>query len=216
MAISLRSTRSAHNCHSIKDLQCPSYPKSKRRAAASRRRSAAASSARSWFASRGCAGACRGSLPRTRRRSARARAAAAREVPAVRARARHDDPAPGHVGQPAAAAERDRHRALHDHVDIVLDSGLVRALQRSAPLRQPAVDAARIRCSIRCSDRSRRSRCRPQFNGAYLARAAAKDAASRSSSCIMNGQVVVGVGNIYASEALFRAGIRPRRAAGRI
>jgi formamidopyrimidine-DNA glycosylase len=27
---------------------------------------------------------------------------------------------------------------------------------------------------------------------------------------------VVGVGNIYASEALFRAGIHPRRAAGRI
>lgn len=28
---------------------------------------------------------------------------------------------------------------------------------------------------------------------------------------IMNGQVVTGVGNIYASEALFHAGIRPRR-----
>ncbi len=33
---------------------------------------------------------------------------------------------------------------------------------------------------------------------------------------IMNGHVVVGVGNIYASEALFRAGIRPQRQAGRI
>jgi formamidopyrimidine-DNA glycosylase len=33
---------------------------------------------------------------------------------------------------------------------------------------------------------------------------------------IMNSHVVVGVGNIYASEALFRAGIRPTRAAGRI
>ena len=32
----------------------------------------------------------------------------------------------------------------------------------------------------------------------------------------MNSHVVVGVGNIYASESLFRAGIRPRRAAGRI
>ena len=30
---------------------------------------------------------------------------------------------------------------------------------------------------------------------------------------IMNSQIVVGVGNIYASEALFRAGIRPGRAA---
>ena len=33
---------------------------------------------------------------------------------------------------------------------------------------------------------------------------------------IMNAQVVVGVGNIYANEALYRAGIRPRNAAGRI
>ena len=32
----------------------------------------------------------------------------------------------------------------------------------------------------------------------------------------MDQRVVVGVGNIYASEALFRAGIRPRRAAGRV
>jgi formamidopyrimidine-DNA glycosylase len=33
---------------------------------------------------------------------------------------------------------------------------------------------------------------------------------------LMNGRIVVGVGNIYASEALFRAGIHPRRPAGRI
>ena len=33
---------------------------------------------------------------------------------------------------------------------------------------------------------------------------------------IMDAHVVVGVGNIYASEALYRAGIHPRRPAGRI
>ncbi|MCL4790995.1 MAG: bifunctional DNA-formamidopyrimidine glycosylase/DNA-(apurinic or apyrimidinic site) lyase [Gammaproteobacteria bacterium] len=33
---------------------------------------------------------------------------------------------------------------------------------------------------------------------------------------IMNARIVVGVGNIYASEALFRAGIHPARAAGRL
>ena len=32
----------------------------------------------------------------------------------------------------------------------------------------------------------------------------------------MNSQVVAGVGNIYASEALFLSGIHPARAAGRI
>ena len=33
---------------------------------------------------------------------------------------------------------------------------------------------------------------------------------------IMDQRIVVGVGNIYASEALFRAGIRPSRAAGKV
>ena len=33
---------------------------------------------------------------------------------------------------------------------------------------------------------------------------------------LMNGRIVAGVGNIYASEALFRAGIHPKRQAGRI
>ena len=35
-------------------------------------------------------------------------------------------------------------------------------------------------------------------------------------SFIMDGRIVVGVGNIYANEALFLAGILPQRAAGRI
>ena len=34
--------------------------------------------------------------------------------------------------------------------------------------------------------------------------------------CIMDNHIVVGVGNIYASEALFRAGIKPRLAAGKL
>ena len=33
---------------------------------------------------------------------------------------------------------------------------------------------------------------------------------------IMDGKIVVGVGNIYASEALYMAGIHPLRAAGRV
>ncbi len=33
---------------------------------------------------------------------------------------------------------------------------------------------------------------------------------------IMNSQIVVGVGNIYASESLFMSGIRPTRAAGKV
>ena len=33
---------------------------------------------------------------------------------------------------------------------------------------------------------------------------------------VMNGRIITGVGNIYASEALFHAGIHPQRSAGRI
>ena len=44
-----------------------------------------------------------------------------------------------------------------------------------------------------------------EFNAAYLARAATGRRVAIK-QLIMNSQVVVGVGNIYASEALFHAG----------
>jgi formamidopyrimidine-DNA glycosylase len=53
------------------------------------------------------------------------------------------------------------------------------------------------------------------FNGEYLFRVTRKRAVAVK-QLIMNSQLVVGVGNIYASEALFRAGIAPRRAARRL
>jgi formamidopyrimidine-DNA glycosylase len=64
------------------------------------------------------------------------------------------------------------------------------------------------------------SRCGPEplshhFNGKYLHNSSKKRRISVK-SFIMNGQIVVGVGNIYASEALFRAGINPNRLAGEI
>ncbi len=53
------------------------------------------------------------------------------------------------------------------------------------------------------------------FDGSYLAgRAQGRKVAIKQ--LIMDQRVVVGVGNIYASEALFRAGIHPRRAAGKV
>jgi formamidopyrimidine-DNA glycosylase len=53
------------------------------------------------------------------------------------------------------------------------------------------------------------------FDGAYLdGRARKRRVAIKQ--FLMDQRVVVGVGNIYASEALFRAGINPRRAAGRV
>jgi formamidopyrimidine-DNA glycosylase len=53
------------------------------------------------------------------------------------------------------------------------------------------------------------------FDGAYLHRAIRKRSVAIK-QLVMNSQVVVGVGNIYASEALFRARISPRRAARRL
>jgi formamidopyrimidine-DNA glycosylase len=55
----------------------------------------------------------------------------------------------------------------------------------------------------------------PEFNGSYLWRAA-RGRRVAIKALLMNSHIVVGVGNIYANEALFLAGIHPTRAAGRI
>ncbi len=55
----------------------------------------------------------------------------------------------------------------------------------------------------------------PRFDGQYLHRAA-KGRTLAVKNLLMNGRVVVGVGNIYASEALFDAGIHPLRGCHRI
>lgn len=53
------------------------------------------------------------------------------------------------------------------------------------------------------------------FTGEFLYRATRGRVASIK-QVLLSGAIVVGVGNIYASESLFRAGIRPTTAAGRI
>lgn len=54
-----------------------------------------------------------------------------------------------------------------------------------------------------------------EFNGAYLF-GRSRGRQTPVKSFLMDNRVVVGVGNIYANEALFKAGIHPKRAAGRI
>jgi formamidopyrimidine-DNA glycosylase len=54
-----------------------------------------------------------------------------------------------------------------------------------------------------------------EFDASYLHAKAAKRKCTIK-ALIMNSHIVVGVGNIYASEALFRAGINPKRKAGNI
>jgi formamidopyrimidine-DNA glycosylase len=55
----------------------------------------------------------------------------------------------------------------------------------------------------------------PEFNAAAL-RERLRTRSAAIKLALMDNHVVVGVGNIYANEALFRAGIRPTRAANRV
>ena len=103
---------------------------------------------------------------------------------------------------------------LHDHVDIVLDSGVCLRFndpRRFGSLLWTTADPLAHPLLHRLAPEP----LSDEFNGEYLARAA-KGRGVAIKQLLMNSRVVVGVGNIYASEALFRAGIRPRRAAGRI
>lgn len=54
-----------------------------------------------------------------------------------------------------------------------------------------------------------------QFDGDYLSRRS-RGRSVPVKAFLMDQRIVVGVGNIYATEALFAAGIAPQRAAGRI
>lgn len=55
----------------------------------------------------------------------------------------------------------------------------------------------------------------PGFDGDFLARAAA-GRRGPVKSFLMDARIVVGLGNIYATEALFRSGVHPNRSVGRI
>jgi formamidopyrimidine-DNA glycosylase len=102
----------------------------------------------------------------------------------------------------------------HDHVDIVLETG--QCLRFNDPRRFGSLHFT----EGDPGEHPLLRRLAPEpleagFDGAYLARMARRRKVAIK-QFIMDSHVVVGVGNIYASESLFRAGIRPRRAAGRV
>ncbi|MDT8319943.1 MAG: bifunctional DNA-formamidopyrimidine glycosylase/DNA-(apurinic or apyrimidinic site) lyase, partial [Xanthomonadales bacterium] len=102
----------------------------------------------------------------------------------------------------------------HDHFDIVLDDGL--RLRFHDPRRFGALlwwDApAEHHVLLRGLGPEPLS---DAFDGAHLWRRS-RGRKLAVKNFIMDGKVVVGVGNIYASEALYRCGIHPLRAAGRV
>lgn len=102
----------------------------------------------------------------------------------------------------------------HDHVDIELENG--KLLRLNDPRRFGALlwtrDAAETHTLL--------AKLGPEpltegFSVDYL-QARAKGRTTAIKQFLMDNQVVVGVGNIYANEALFASGIHPKRAAGNI
>lgn len=102
---------------------------------------------------------------------------------------------------------------VHDHIDLALQSGVILRFN----------DPRRFGCWLwadSVADHPLISHLgpeplAPEFNGAVLFRRS-RGKNTPVKSFIMDNHVVVGVGNIYANEALFKAGIHPRRKAGRI
>jgi formamidopyrimidine-DNA glycosylase len=102
----------------------------------------------------------------------------------------------------------------HDHFDLVLSNGTLMRLRD--PRRFGAVlwhggDPAThpLLASLGPEPLEK------DFDARYLYEATRGRSASIK-QCIMDSRIVVGVGNIYANEALFRAGIRPQLAAGKL
>ena len=102
----------------------------------------------------------------------------------------------------------------HDHFDLVLDDGQLLRLRdprRFGAVLWHAGDVALHPLLVELGPEP----LEQDFNGEYLHRATRSRSAAIKLA-IMDGHLVVGVGNIYANEALFRAGIRPQLAAGKI
>lgn len=101
----------------------------------------------------------------------------------------------------------------HDHVDIAMDNG--KALRFRDPRRFGSLLWAKDPAQHPLLKDLGPEPLAEAFDGDYLWRTA-RGRRIAIKPFIMSAQVVVGVGNIYASEALFLAGIHPKRAAGRV
>lgn len=102
----------------------------------------------------------------------------------------------------------------HDHVDIELSNGYV--LRFTDPRRFGAI----IWTEESPIEHSLINHLGPEplsddFNATYL-KSAIKNRKVAIKTAIMNGEIVVGVGNIYANEALHLSGIHPKKAANKV
>lgn len=103
---------------------------------------------------------------------------------------------------------------LHEHMDLVTDQGTLRLKDPRrfgavvyAPLGERDPVAQKLLGKLGVEPLG------PDFTPAYLY-AGLRGKSASIKQVLLGGQLVVGVGNIYCSEALFAAGIRPDVAAG--
>ncbi|MEK9533451.1 MAG: bifunctional DNA-formamidopyrimidine glycosylase/DNA-(apurinic or apyrimidinic site) lyase, partial [Halieaceae bacterium] len=101
---------------------------------------------------------------------------------------------------------------FHDHIDLVLDDG--RCLRYHDPRRFGSFHWLRT-LEHPLLDHLGPEPLAASFDGSYLYERS-RGRRIPVKQFIMDGKIVVGVGNIYANEALFMAGIHPARAAGRV
>jgi formamidopyrimidine-DNA glycosylase len=108
----------------------------------------------------------------------------------------------------------DQTPRLHDHIDLVMTSGQV--LRYHDPRRFGAFlwQTGDPLQHVLLRDLGPEP-LSPDFHADYF-HARSRGRRSSIKQFLMDASIVVGVGNIYASEALFRAGVHPLRAAGRI
>jgi len=120
-----------------------------------------------------------------------------------------------HLGMSGSVClvERDTPASVHDHVDIEFESG--QTLRFRDPRRFGSLHWSKDPLSHPLLSNLGPEPLGDEFDGVYLWQKSRGRKVSVK-QFIMNANIVVGVGNIYASESLFIAGINPRRAAGRI
>ncbi|MDJ0812860.1 MAG: bifunctional DNA-formamidopyrimidine glycosylase/DNA-(apurinic or apyrimidinic site) lyase [Woeseiaceae bacterium] len=120
-----------------------------------------------------------------------------------------------HLGMSGSVfiVERDTPAALHEHFDLELDSG--QALRFRDPRRFGSLHWTNDPMQHWLIRDLGPEPLSEAFDGEYLWRKS-RGRKVAVKQFIMNAAIVVGVGNIYASESLFLAGINPKRAAGRI
>jgi formamidopyrimidine-DNA glycosylase len=105
-------------------------------------------------------------------------------------------------------------RRPHDHVDVVLDTGTV--LRYHDPRRFGAVLFARAPVEQHpLLARLGPEPFDPAFDSTYLA-GVTKRRRAAIKLALMDNRLVTGIGNIYANESLFRAGVRPTIGAHRV